>query len=222
MRIIYFLTGVVIFFNICSCAVYNSLSKAKNGNELIVRKKTRLSGDFNKLEILTRDINNAEIRVSISENMSCSIESDENILPMISTTIKDSILRIGYPSEYRPTHLVIELECKDLNRILLQGSCNLDLAGLKNSNLAIVSEGISSLNITGVTELFQLKSEGICSANLSELDASRAEITQEGVFYSKVKTNKGVSADLSGIGMFRYSGEKNHIDRNGPILLFGP
>jgi hypothetical protein len=117
-----------------------------NGN---VKKQARALGHFTGVSLSLPG--NLELRIGNSEGI--TIETDDNLLPLIETTIENGVLKI------RPTKrnarlqahtLKIVVNAKDIERLALGGSGSIESDALRGSKLHFDLGGSGSIRLKGM------------------------------------------------------------------------
>jgi carbon monoxide dehydrogenase subunit G len=162
------------------------------GNGRIV-SQTRAVSQFNEVSVA----GSGELTVSQGSEESLTIETDENLLPLVKSEVSGGHLRIG-PKDVnlRPTKGIrYQLKLKNLNALRLSGSVNAGLGPIKTENLA-----------------FQVSGSGrIQSAQLQAKDLS-AHISGSGRIQAAQLEVKQLSVQISGSGDTDVAGEAERQD----------
>ena len=117
-----------------------------NGN---ITKQAREVSNFNALGLGLPG--SVEVRIGSTESV--SIESDDNILPLIETVVEDGTLKIRPARrnlQLDTRHLKIVITARKLERIAVGGSGTVDAEGLRGSQLAFDVGGSGSINLRNI------------------------------------------------------------------------
>jgi hypothetical protein len=114
-----------------------------------IQVETRSPGHFNGVALdLPADL---ELRIGATESI--TLETDDNLLPMIETTIDNGTLHIR-PSKSRlnfdTRRLKIVVQAKAIDKLALGGSGSINADPLRAARLMIDVKGSGSINVKGI------------------------------------------------------------------------
>ncbi len=119
-------------------------SEQVQGNGRIVRQARNI-GHFNGLAMALPG--NVEIRTGNSEGL--SIETDENLLPLIETVVEDGTLKIRSKRKVniKTRNLKIVVQARELDRLALAGSGNIDADRVAGKRVRFDVGGSGSIKV---------------------------------------------------------------------------
>ena len=123
-------------------------SSTIEGNGVIKRQQRELghfTGVANSLA--------AKVEVRIGNTESVTIETDENLLPLVETVIEDGMLKIQPARRHtnlRTRTMKIIVQAKSLDRISLGGSGTIDSDALRARKMQVDLGGSGTINLKGV------------------------------------------------------------------------
>jgi hypothetical protein len=189
-------------------------------------KQNRELGHFTALA--TSVSGNVEIRTGGTESV--SIESDDNIVPLIETVIEDGTLRIrpvkrNMNLETRNMKIVVQVRA--LDRVAVAGSGSLDADSLKGESLTfdvggsgsitirnlqsesvtIALGGSGNLKVGGNTERLQVSIGGSGRVQAGQLAARTAAVSIGGSGQATVWAVKSLNLSVAGSGDIAYYGD---------------
>jgi hypothetical protein len=95
----------------------------------------------------------ANVEVHIGATESVTIETDDNLLPLIKTSVEDGVLKIE-PTQrnmnLQTKHMKIVVQAKSLDRLSLGGSGTIDSDALRAKSLHLSLGGSGTINLKGV------------------------------------------------------------------------
>ncbi len=162
----------------------------------------------------TRAVNNVnavefafigELQITQGDEESLTITGDDNIVPLVRTTVRDGVLRIdaGAANVGRPiVPLRYALTVKNLDSLSLSGLGNVEMASLEGRTLAMTLSGAGSLTIgnLAVNDL-AITLSGLGSANLSgEVNVQAATVSGAGSYYASGLRSQTASIQIAGVG----------------------
>jgi hypothetical protein len=159
-----------------------------------------------------------QIEVVSQQALSLELESDDNILPLISTDVSNGVLRIkskrGY-SVNRP--IVVKIGTPNIEAISVSGAGSFAVTGLKNDKFEIDSSGAPSITVSGETGTLNIEANGAGKIDAHKLRASNGTVEANGVAKVEVNASEQLNVTVSGPASVIYSGDpKLNKTVNGP------
>lgn len=214
----------------CTQISCNMMTVSGNGN--VVTKEIPIS-DYQELVV---EGGNIELTYTQSEEAPyLQIETDQNILDLLETAVKDGELKIrpeNRRTSINPTRFVIKTNSKELKDLKMAGSGEGRIKGILNSNnleLGLAGSGIliaDSLNthnlecdmagscemtLSGKTEKTKIKSAGSCNINAFNLTTEQLDCKMAGSNNVEITVNQEISAKIAGSGELRYKGNPKDV-----------
>jgi hypothetical protein len=174
-----------------------------------------------------------KVIVSIGDHEAVTVEAEDNLLPLMSTTVRDGVLVLDFksgtfcttePVVYRVTARQLSalnvsgvgtIEASGLSaphlRTMVTGPGSLRLERLAVDELESTLSGVGSLLASGTATRLILKDKGPGSFHGSNLAVNDARVTLDGVGSAEVRVSDTLKADVSGTGSVRYLGDP-HVE----------
>jgi hypothetical protein len=195
-----------------------------NGN---IKKQNREIGHFTGVAFSLPG--NVELRMGNTESI--TIETDDNLLPLIETVVEDGTLRIRTIKKntgIETRHLKIVVQAKDIERLALGGSGSIDSDALKGKKVQIDLGGSGSINVKGVeadamsvtlggsgnlkagggaTKKLSLSIGGSGEVQLAQIKATDVSVSIGGSGQSTVWATDALSVSIAGSGDVNYYGD---------------
>lgn len=198
-----------------------------NGSGTVVPEERPVS-DFTRVDFTGF----GELTLVQGDKEALTIETDDNLLPYIKTTVSDGTLTIGFAERgwipiVRPTQSIrYRLTIKTLDHLDFSGAGTVTAATLHVDNLTLVESGAAEINLADLTanaltvEMSGSGSVGLAGAvtrqtvELSglgsyaagDLASQTAQINLSGAGEATVWVREQLDADMSGAGAIRYYG----------------
>lgn len=169
-----------------------------------------------------------DLTITQGDAESLSIEAEDNILPLVETTVEKGALRIGLKGDISPTKPIkIKLGVKTLNAVVLSGSgkirtekltasgaLEVKLAGSGLIDLKGVACDTWNLSVSGsgdVKAAGHAKEQKVLIAGSGDyegfrLETGTAEVTVNGSGDSEINATDKLLASISGSGDIDYTG----------------
>lgn len=191
-----------------------------------ITKQNRELGHFTALA--TSVGGNIEVRLGNTESV--SIETDDNLMPLIETVIENGTLRIRpvkKDMQLEPHTLKIVLQAKSLERIAVGGSGTVDadrlhgqklvfdvggsgaisVRNLEAQSVSISLGGSGNLKASGTTEQLQVSIGGSGKVQAGPLAARDVQVSIGGSGQATVSAKQSLNVSVAGSGDIAYYGD---------------
>jgi hypothetical protein len=180
------------------CSIVNGSGQLKS--------ETRTVSGFTGIELS----GTGEVTITQGDAESLTIEADDNVLPALTSEVRDSMLRLDTkprtrvqtrnPIRYRVT-------VADLNRIELSGSGSVAGVDLELTNLEVEISGSGTMNLAGSADQQEVEVSGSGQYDAAQLPSRSVSIEISGSGKATVAAAEQLRVDISGSGTVTYSGE---------------
>lgn len=192
-----------------------------------VISQTRQVSDFQAIDLEYP----AQVFITQGEAVSLKIEAEDNMMPGLTTDVKNGTLEIDYKSgpgkRVNPRKpVIITIVAKDLNdvrfssagtltidgfktddlNLSLSGAGALKLNNLVTSTLTLDLSGAGSTTASGKADRLSLHISGFGDFNGSELHTKSSDVSISGAGSAIVWADEELSANISGAGSVSYYG----------------
>jgi hypothetical protein len=207
--------------------------------------ETRPVSNFHRVELNGM----GELNITQGDTESLTVETDDNLMPVITTKVNDGTLSIGYDSSrgvksISPTRLVFTLQVINLDAFELSGAGNVTAPSLKSDTLTLGASGAGNLNfaniqakttsvnvsgvgnvvLTGQTDTQSAQLSGLGNYNAGDLKSTNASVSLSGAGNATVWASETVNVQISGAGGVSYYGTpqiKQSISGIGSVKSLG-
>src|SRR6266550_1504504 len=130
-----------------------------------------------------------DIQVVCQKPVSLEIEGDDNILPLITTEVNNSVLYIKGIQNYSVREPInVRISVPNLDGITMSGAGKTDISGIKNDK-------------------FEIDTSGAAKIDTSRLQASRAVVDSKGVSKVDLSAADQLDVTISGPSRVTYKGD---------------
>jgi hypothetical protein len=238
MRISFLITLLAAALAGCM-SVYDS--RTVHGSGQVVTEHRAVSG-FDQVSVSGA----GELALIQGDEESLSIETDDNLLPLIDAAVHNGHLSIGPRNvNLRPTQSVrYRLKLRNVRQVRLSGAVgakaesltaerlSLGISGAGNIHLAHLAAGLLSTEISGAGEMSVaglaerqiINISGAGKHDAHDLRTVRTEARISGAGHASVWATEALSAQISGSGAIEYRGRPavdSHISGAGQIRQRG-
>lgn len=155
-----------------------------------------------------------QVEITAQRDFSFEIETDENLLPLITTEVRNGVLSIEAEKKLSPTDQIkVRISAPDIDKLDVSGAAHLTLNGVKNSGLSVEASGASKLKIAGETTKLTVDVSGASKLDAEELKASNAALEASGASKIDVNVSEDLSVDASGASKIFYTGTPASINK---------
>ncbi len=157
----------------------------------------------------------ADVDVTIGENLSLSVEADDNLLPLITTDVRGSRLLVSSRGTYRTRHGVkIVLTTPSLSGVTVSGSGTVRIDGLSEGELDLSILGSGDIVAVGGIDSLDASVSGSGDIDVSRLIARDVKAAIMGSGDIDVHATEKLEATITGSGEITYRGDPGSVDRN--------
>jgi len=155
-----------------------------------------------------------EVTIDFKKKSSLVIRGDDNILPYISTEVKDQTLIIRTNRSICPKgSLVVQISTEHLDRLTADGADNITIVNMNNREFTLAVNGASDLWASGKTGKFFVKIDGAGTVLAENLHAEETEILVDGAGEAVVHASRKLTAEINGAGDIRYYGNPQEVTK---------
>ena len=142
------------------------------------------------------------------DDASVTLTTDDNLVELITTEVKDGVLVVGSKEQYS-SQCGVELDITnpDLKMIDMSGACSLNTDSLNGDDLELDLSGACGVTIAGTVNAINADVSGACKLSLQDLAAKSATIEMSGASSAKVNASEKLDVDLSGACKVSYKGD---------------
>jgi len=144
-----------------------------------------------------------------------TITTDQNLLPLIKTTVSGNTLQIESQGTLAPTKgITITLSSASLADVQLNGAVDLTASQLSGHGFKLESNGAADISVAGSVTNLEATMSGACRLNAKALQTQTATVTLTGASYGDVTVTGTLNASISGTGVLTYSGNPKSVEKN--------
>jgi len=156
----------------------------------------------------------ARVRITIGQPQQVTITGDDNVVPLIATTVDGDELRIapkeGYSSK---TPLEVTITVSSMRGLDLRGSGDVRIEGLNEPEFAVDIRGSGDVTAQGTADTVRATIRGSGNVDLTGVTAKSADAEINGSGDVKVNASESVKASIRGSGDIRYKGDPPKVEK---------
>jgi hypothetical protein len=184
----------------------------------VSKTESRAVAAFSKIDLS----GSPEVEVTVGPETSVSITADDNILPLIETTVSGNTLSIDSKSSYS-THIGVKVKitAPTLEGVSVSGSGDIRVTGLKSDAMEAGITGSGNVDLRGVVDRFKAHITGSGDLKAGELSAKHVNVTVTGSGDATIRAAEELDATVTGSGDIHYAGNpaevRKHVTGSGDI-----
>jgi hypothetical protein len=152
-----------------------------------------------------------EIVLVHDSNVFVEVNTNQNLLPYVETTLDGSTLHISQKKDFRfpsNTKIKVTVHASAIDEISLSGVGSIKTENSFSFNKITLSlDGVGSMNISGSAHQAELNNNGAGSINTKSLAADTVHAVNSGVGSIACNAIKFLRAEVSGVGSISYTGD---------------
>ncbi|MBK9214531.1 MAG: DUF2807 domain-containing protein [Chloracidobacterium sp.] len=153
-----------------------------------------------------------QVEITAQRDYSVEIEADDNLLPLITTKVRNGILTISTERKLSSENpMRIRISAPDIDSLDASGAAKVSVIGLQNERISVDSSGASKVRLAGETAKLTTDVSGATQIDAQELLAANAEIEASGASHVDVSVTGELRTDISGASKITYSGTPSSL-----------
>ena len=201
---------LILFFIACNACIINinGSGLTVKGSGIIINENRKLT-DFNSVNI----VGSIDVDIKSGEGVSCNIKGDDNLVPMVKTTVFNNSLSISTKGSYSTkSPLIVYLKMPVLERAKVIGSGDMKISDVTKDKVVLTVSGSGDITANGSVGTLDAVVSGSGDLSLNNLQAEHINVTINGSGDAEVWANQSISATVNGSGDIVYLGNPREID----------
>jgi hypothetical protein len=192
---------------VASVVVIAGCSRLGIKGDGVITTTNRSIADFSAVEISGA----YEIQWS-SGKPALTISTDQNLLPLVTTTVTGDSLHIDWKENLRPTKgIKITISSASLTDVQLNGAVSMRASNLSGHDLKLESNGASSIVVGGSITNLEVNISGTTKLDATSLHTQTAKVSLNGASDADVTVTETLNASISGVGLLTYGGNPKSV-----------
>jgi hypothetical protein len=156
-----------------------------------------------------------DMEITAQKDQKVEIETDDNILPLINTEVKDGILYISNQQKISWHNPVkVRISVQDLNALSISGASKASAVDIKADNFKLDASGASKVKLAGEVNSLSAKASGASRVEADNFKAVNATASASGASKVLVFSTDSVDAEASGASNVTYFGNPKNVKKN--------
>ena len=186
----------------------------------VAKRETREVSAFKQIHVQGA----ARLSVDVGDKQAVTVETDDNVLPLIETRVEDESLVIRpLPDHTFDSKLpvTVTVTVPALEALRVSGAVDAQARGVTAQRFVLVISGSGNVRVAGKADAVDVTISGSGNVDAHELVADTARVAISGSGQIKVHAEQTLEAQISGSGDVRYAGKpktvNKHISGSGSI-----
>lgn len=195
--------ALLLTLTLGACSITFPISGVQGSGTL--KTETRSVSGFSRVTL--SGVGTITIRQTGTESL--TITTDDNILPLLTSTVSGGVLTLGVKpaNNLNPTKgITWNVTVRDLTGITLSGAGTIDVQDLTTSSLTTLVSGAGTVNITGSAQSQNVTVSGTGSYKGRNFTTTDTVATISGAGNAIVAASGTLNATVSGTGSVTYYG----------------
>lgn len=216
-----FLGIALIVATITGCMIVINGKSVRGSGNIITQE--REVAEFNKVHLK----GSGKVFLTPGEKQSVEIKADDNIIPLIETTVSGEKLTISHGNHHlRPTSFEVYITLENIEGVGISGSGDIigkgrfvtdtlyaEISGSGDMDLEVETglletkiSGSGSIHLSGKAEDYTVSISGSGKINAFDVDAKHVSVKASGSGDCRVSASESLDAKISGSGDVYYRG----------------
>lgn len=155
------------------------------------------------------------IRVVVGKPVSLKISAEENLLPLIKTSVSGKTLHIGSKKNLSPRkEIILEITTPTLRSIDVSGANNVHVKNIDTEEFDVELSGAGNIDLDGIVDKLSAELSGAGNIDARYLKANEVYISVSGAASADVFAKRYLDASVSGVGSIDYYGDPEKTKTN--------
>jgi len=156
-----------------------------------------------------------EMEIVAQKTQSVEIETDDNILPLITTEVKGDTLYISNQQKINwHSRVKVRISVEDLNSLDISGASKTVATNIKSDNFKLNVSGASKVKLEGEAASLDADASGASRIEADNFKAAKVSAHASGASKVLVFATESVRAEASGASNVTYSGNPKSVSKN--------
>jgi len=201
------LLSIGLVISLAGCNLISNTSNVKGSGNVKTEKRSIASFD----SIDANYVGSIQVRSQGQDSL--EISGDDNIIPLITTEVKNGTLYIRPTKGYNPQQkLQIIISTPDLKKFVFDGVGKANLSNVNNDRLEIVVNGVGDFSASGETKEADITLSGVGSLDAKNLHTVNAKVNSTGIGNVDIYVTGQLDAKTSGVGEINYYGSPKIVN----------
>ena len=197
------LLSLIVLLPLLTAGCHHRMGSGLKGSGKRITEKRQI-GQFTS--ITTEGAFNIE--VVCQKDVGLEVEGDDNVLPLVTTEVKNNVLRLSNSKGYSVNEpITFRITVPNLEAIMANGAGKIQITGVNNDKLQISSEGAPIITASGSTKMIGIDTSGAAKIDTHNLRSTHAIVDSKGVSKVDIGVSDKLDVTVSGPSQVTYRGD---------------
>jgi hypothetical protein len=174
----------------------------------VSKTESRAVGSFTKIDLS----GSPDVQVAVGPATSVTVTGDDNILPIIETTVDGDTLNIDSKKSFSTSlGVTVKFTVADLDGVSVTGSGDIRVTGLKGGEMDARITGSGDVTLSGAADRLRANITGSGDLRAGDLAAKEVRVTVTGSGDATVRAIEGLDAGVTCSGDVHYYGNPPRV-----------
>ena len=189
---------LMLFLAVGACAILGERGSGRMATE------TRDVSGFDEIDLS----GSGKVLIAVTGTESLTIEAEDNLLPLLTTEVRNGRLELGAKQSISPTReIVYTITVVSLEAVTVSGSGSVTATGIDANGFDVEISGSGSVVAEGGSESLNLSISGSGVFEGEDLESASGTISVSGSGSAVVNVNDDLDVRVSGSGNVEYLGD---------------
>ena len=199
----------VILFTLVGCRALMARDNVSGSGQ--AKTEARQLAPFTAVEVKCA----TTINITVQGLREFEISGDDNIVPLITTEVRDNTLYIAADKDYDPKNKVqINISMPELAKFVFAGAGEATLSRVRGDQVVIVASGAGEVRASGHPRQADITLSGAGRVDAKDLLAEITKATSTGVGEMNVYASEQLDASTAGVGAINYYGNPKIVNKH--------
>ena len=197
------LLSLIVLLPLLTAGCHHGMGPGVKGSGKRVTEKRQI-GPFTSIS--TEGAFNLE--VVCQKDVSVEVEGDDNILPLVSSEVRNNVLRLTNTKAYSVNEPVtFRSSVPNLEAISADGAGKVQIQGVNNDKIQIASNGAAIITVAGTTKMVGVDTNGASKIDTHNLRSAHAIVDSKGASKIDLGVCDRIDVNVSGVSQVTYRGD---------------
>jgi Putative auto-transporter adhesin, head GIN domain len=210
IRVLFFLSVALLFTLACGMSFSTPQTVVGSG---VASSQERSLAEFTAIEVA----GSADVFVTVGEAQRVVVETDDNILPLVETSVQAGRLVISMKpftsiSPRLPVRVTVTVP--SIEAASISGSGSITLTGVNAESLTLNLPGSGDITVSGATRQATISLRGSGNIQCGGLEAQTVDVSLDGSGDVTVNASQHLGVTIRGSGSIHYRGNPAEVNQS--------
>lgn len=148
------------------------------------------------------------VEVVCQKDASVEVEGDDNVLPLVTSEVKNNVLLLKNKDSYSTSEPVtFRITVPNIEALMANGAGKINITAVNNDKLQLSLSGAPVINVSGSTKMIGIDTSGAAKIDTHNLRSTQAIVDSKGVSKVDLGVSDRLDVTVSGPSQVTYRGD---------------